>query len=65
MQISPKDRVIIASDVNHRDGIGIEIYRNDKLEMSQMGQGQTLKVEDALQRNKKRCAFQDNLLISH
>ncbi|MFC7445614.1 hypothetical protein [Mesoflavibacter profundi] len=26
-----KDRVIIASDVNERDGIGVEIYRNDKL----------------------------------
>ena len=28
----PKDRVIIASDVSgDRDGIGIEIYRDDKL----------------------------------
>lgn len=27
----PKDRVIISSDVSERDGIGIEIYRNDKL----------------------------------
>jgi len=26
-----RDRVIIASDVNERDGIGIEIYRNDEL----------------------------------
>tara|TARA_B110000908_G_C10148090_1_gene400009 strand:- start:787 stop:1038 length:252 start_codon:yes stop_codon:yes gene_type:complete len=26
-----KDRVIIASDVSERDGIGIEVYRNDKL----------------------------------
>lgn len=26
-----KDRVIIASDVNQRDGIEVEIYRNDKL----------------------------------
>lgn len=26
-----KDRVIIASDVNERDGIGVEIYRNDQL----------------------------------
>lgn len=26
-----KDRVVIASDVNARDGIGIEIYRDDKL----------------------------------
>ena len=26
-----KDRVIIASDVNERDGIGIEVYRDDKL----------------------------------
>tara|TARA_R100001369_G_C3208838_1_gene147482 strand:- start:168 stop:395 length:228 start_codon:yes stop_codon:yes gene_type:complete len=25
-----KDRVIIASDVNERDGIGVEIYRNDE-----------------------------------
>lgn len=27
----PRDRVIIASDVNERDGIGVEIYRDDKL----------------------------------
>lgn len=27
----PKDRVIIASDVSERDGIGVEIYRDDKL----------------------------------
>jgi predicted glutamine amidotransferase len=27
----PKDRTIIASDVNHRDGIGVAIYRNDEL----------------------------------
>ncbi len=26
-----KDRVIIASDVLERDGIGVEIYRDDKL----------------------------------
>lgn len=26
-----KDKVIIASDVNPRDGIGVEIYRNDEL----------------------------------
>lgn len=26
-----KDRVIIASDVTERDGIGIEVYRNNKL----------------------------------
>ena len=26
-----KDRTIIASDVSDRDGIGVEIYRNDKL----------------------------------
>ncbi len=26
-----KDRVVIASDVRNRDGIGIEIYRNDEL----------------------------------
>jgi len=25
----PKDRVIIASDVSDRDGIGVEIYRDD------------------------------------
>lgn len=25
-----KDRVIIASDVNKRDGIGVEIYKNDE-----------------------------------
>lgn len=27
----PKDRVIITSDVSDRDGIGVEIYRDDKL----------------------------------
>ena len=27
----PKDRVVVASDVATRDGIGVEIYRNDKL----------------------------------
>lgn len=27
----PKDRVVVASDVNPRDGIGVEIYRNDEL----------------------------------
>ncbi|MCU7549074.1 hypothetical protein OCK74_08105 [Chitinophagaceae bacterium LB-8] len=26
-----KDRVIIASDVNERDGIGVEIYRDNQL----------------------------------
>ena len=26
-----RDRVIIASDVNERDGIGVEIYHDDKL----------------------------------
>jgi hypothetical protein len=25
----PKDRIVIASDVSNRDGIGVEIYRND------------------------------------
>jgi hypothetical protein len=27
----PKNRVVVASDVNPRDGIGVEIYRDDKL----------------------------------
>ncbi len=27
----PKDKVVVASDVNPRDGIGVEIYRNDEL----------------------------------
>jgi hypothetical protein len=27
----PKDRVVIASDINTRDGIGVEIYRDDEL----------------------------------
>lgn len=26
-----KDRVVVASDVNPRDGIGVEIYRKDEL----------------------------------
>jgi hypothetical protein len=26
-----KDRVIIASDINKRDGVGVEIYRDDEL----------------------------------
>jgi len=29
--MKPKDGVIIASDVNERDGIGVEIYREDEL----------------------------------
>jgi hypothetical protein len=29
--MEPKDRVVVASDVNTRDGIGVEIYRNDQL----------------------------------
>ncbi|MBD1560039.1 hypothetical protein HC752_24305 [Vibrio sp. S9_S30] len=27
----PKDRIVVASDVNPRDGIGVELYRNDEL----------------------------------
>ena len=27
----PSDKFIIASDIHSRDGIGIEIYRNEKL----------------------------------
>lgn len=27
----PKERVVVASDVNPRDGIGVEIYRDDEL----------------------------------
>ena len=27
----PKDRTVIASGGNQRDGIGVEIYRNDEL----------------------------------
>ncbi|BFN13953.1 hypothetical protein FH712_15130 [Marinobacter nauticus] len=27
----PKDRVVVASDVNPRDGIGVEIYQDDEL----------------------------------
>jgi hypothetical protein len=27
----PKDRVVVASDVNPRDGIGAEIYRDNEL----------------------------------
>lgn len=26
-----KDKVVIASDINQSDGIGVEIYRNDEL----------------------------------
>lgn len=26
-----KDRVVVASDINPRDGIGVEIYRDDEL----------------------------------
>ncbi|OYT96382.1 MAG: hypothetical protein CFE49_07610 [Pseudomonas sp. PGPPP3] len=28
---SPKDRVVVASDVSSRDGIGVEIYRDNEL----------------------------------
>ncbi|WP_041654591.1 hypothetical protein [Marinobacter nauticus] len=27
----PKDRVVVDSDVNPRDGIGVEIYQDDEL----------------------------------
>lgn len=27
----PKDRVVVASDVNPHDGVGVEIYRDNKL----------------------------------
>ena len=27
----PEDKVVIASDINPRDGIGVEIYRNNEL----------------------------------
>jgi hypothetical protein len=27
----PKDRVVVASDVSSRDGIGVEIYRDNQL----------------------------------
>ncbi len=27
----PKDRVIVTSDVNSRDGIGVEVYRDNEL----------------------------------
>ncbi len=26
-----KDKIVVASDVNPRDGVGVEIYRNDEL----------------------------------
>ncbi len=31
LMLLPKDRVVIVSDVNLRDGIGVEIYRDDEL----------------------------------
>ena len=55
MQKQPKDSVIIASDVSYRDGIGIEIYRNDELVWR--GQGQTLKAEYAIFKLFKMCIF--------
>ncbi|MGB6034719.1 MAG: hypothetical protein WBG42_00525 [Cryomorphaceae bacterium] len=30
MEIEP-DRILIASDVNKRDGVGIEVYRNNEM----------------------------------
>ena len=27
----PKDRVVVASDVSSRDGIGVEVYRDNEL----------------------------------
>jgi hypothetical protein len=27
----PKDRIVITSDVSNRDGIGIEVYRDNKM----------------------------------
>jgi len=37
-----KDRTIIASDVNQRDGIGVEIYCDDKLVVEYFGTTQNL-----------------------
>lgn len=31
LMTQPKDRTVVASDVGSRDGIGVEIYRDDEL----------------------------------
>lgn len=51
----PKDKIIIASDVNPRDGIGVEIYRNDELVIEIF--------RDDTERTRTVTIFKDNVSL--
>ncbi|MDH5178062.1 MAG: hypothetical protein OEZ39_16280 [Gammaproteobacteria bacterium] len=51
----PKDKVVIASDVNPRDGIGVEIYRNDELVIEIF--------RDDTERTRTVTIFKDNVSL--
>ena len=50
-----KDKVIVASDVNPRDGIGVEIYRNDELVIEIF--------RDDTERTRTITVFQENISL--
>jgi hypothetical protein len=52
----PKDRVVIASDVNRRDGIGVEIYRDNELVIEIF--------RDDLKRTRTVCIFKQQISLS-
>lgn len=51
----PKDRIIIASDVNPRDGIGVELYRNDEILVEVF--------RDDTKRNRTVSLFKDSVSL--
>ena len=52
---SKPDRIIIASDVHKRDGIGIEVYRDNKLVLEIF--------RDDTDRTRTVSIFQDNVSL--
>jgi len=51
----PEDKVVIASDVNQRDGIGVEIYRNGELVIEIF--------RDDTERSRTVTVFKDNVSL--
>ncbi|MEH6491699.1 hypothetical protein [Halopseudomonas sp.] len=51
----PKDRIIIASDVNPRDGIGVELYRDDEIQVEVF--------RDDTERTRKVTLFKDSVSL--
>ena len=50
-----KDKVIVASDVNPRDGIGVEMYRDEEL---------TIEIfRDDTERTRTVTVFKDNVSL--